>query len=132
PTGAAAHRLALLALGLAAADRAVIGEDVRLAALRALRLHYLDDLRNDVTGALDDHVVTLANVLAGNLILVVQRGAGDHHAADGDRLQVGDRRQRAGAADLDGDLVQDGLRLLGGELVGDGPARGAADEAEAL
>ena len=55
-----------------------------------------------------------------------------HHAADGDRLQLGDRRQRAGAADLDRDVVEGGDRLLGRELVRGRPARRAADEAEAV
>ena len=53
-------------------------------------------------------------------------------AADIDRLEVGDRRQRAGAADLDQDVVQPRARLLGRELVGDRPARRAADEAQPL
>ena len=40
--------------------------------------------------------------------------------------QLGDRRQRAGAADLDLDLVRTCRRLLGRELVGDGPTGRAA------
>src|SRR3546814_3778489 len=118
---------AFFALRLAAADRAVVREDIGLAVLRPLLLYDLDHLGNDVAGALNDDVVALADVLARDLVLVVQGGARDHHAADGDRLQVGDRRQRAGAPDLDGDLLPDGLRLPGRELVCDGPARGAAD-----
>src|SRR3546814_2535963 len=101
---------AFFALRLAAADRAVVREDIGLAVLRPLLLYDLDHLGNDVAGALNDDVVALADVLARDLVLVVQGGARDHHAADGDRLQVGDRRQRAGAPDLDGDLLQDGLR----------------------
>ena len=61
-----------------------------------------------------------------------RRGARHHHAADIDRLEIGDRRQRAGAADLDEDAVQPRARLLGRELVGDRPARRAADEAQPL
>ena len=44
--------------------------------------------------------------------------------------QPRDRRQRAGAADLDADVLQHGHRLFRGELPGDRPARRAADEAE--
>ena len=47
-------------------------------------------------------------------------------------LQLGDRRQRAGAADLDLDRLDDRRRLFGGELVRDRPARAARDEAEPL
>ena len=53
-------------------------------------------------------------------------------AADIDRLEVGDGRQRTGAADLDEDIVQTRARLLGRELVGDRPARRAAHEAQPL
>ena len=46
-------------------------------------------------------VSPIADVLARDLVLVVQRRVRDHDAADGDRLELGDGRQRAGAADLD-------------------------------
>ena len=90
------------------------------------------DLRDDVAGALHDDGVADADVLARDLVLVVQRRVGDDDAADGDRLEPGDRRQRAGAADLDLDVAQHRRRLLGRELVRDGPARRARDEAEPL
>ena len=63
--------------------------------------HHRDHLRDHVAGALDDDGVAVADVLARDLVLVVQGGAADDDAADGDRLQLGHRRQRAGAADLD-------------------------------
>ena len=65
-----------------------------------------------------------------DLVLVVQRGVGDDDAADGDRMQLGDRRQRAGAADLDLDRLDARRRPLGGEFVRHRPARAARDEAE--
>ena len=89
-----------------------LGELVGLGALRPLVGDDADDLRDDVAGALHDHRVADAHVLARDLVLVVQRGVGDDDAADGDRLEPGDRRQRAGAADLDVDAVEDGRRLL--------------------
>src|SRR4029078_13680349 len=46
--------------------------------------------------------------------------------------ELGDRRQRAGAADLDLDIAQDGGCLLGGKFVGDGIARRTRDETKAL
>ena len=129
--GAAAHDLALLAHRMAAADRADGREFERLRVRRPLLQHHRDDLRDDVARALHDHGVADADVLARDLVLVVQRGVGDHHAAHGDGLELGDRRQRTGAADLDVDLAQHGRRLLGGEFVGDGPARRARLETEA-
>ena len=78
------------------------------------------------------HRVADAHVLARDLVLVVQGRVRDHHAADGDRLEPRDRRQRAGAPDLDVDGLEDGARLLGRELARDRPARGARDEAEPL
>ena len=83
------------------------GKLVRLRALRALVEHDADDLRDDVAGALHDHGVADADVLARDLVLVVQRRVRHDDAADGHRLELGDRRQRAGAADLDVDVAQD-------------------------
>ena len=130
--GAAAHHLAFLAHGVGAADRAFVGELVFGAAALAVGVDHADDLRDHVAGALHDHLVADAHVLARDLVLVVQRGVRHHHAADGDRLQLGDRGERAGAADLDRDVVEGGDRLLGREFVRDRPARRAADEAEAV
>ena len=67
-----------------------------------------------------------------DLVAVVERDVGDDDAADADRLQPPDRRQLAGAADLDVDRLERGFGLLGGELVGEPPARRAGDEAEPL
>ena len=53
-------------------------------------------------------------------------------AADADRLELADRGERAGAADLDLDIPQHGHGALGRELVRDRPARGARHETEAL
>ncbi len=67
-----------------------------------------------------------------DVVLVVQRRVLHDDAADADRLELADRRQRAGAADLDLDVLEHGRRLLGRELVRDRPARRARDEAEPL
>ncbi len=116
--------------GKAAADRAVIRGDERLGTGGAALGHHRDDLRDHVAGALQHHGVADAHILAGDLVLVVQRRARDQHAADIDRRQPRHRGQRAGAADLDVDVFQHGGGLLGGEFPGDRPARLAADEAQ--
>ena len=61
----------------------------------------------------------------------MERGVLDHDAADGDRLEPRDRRQRTGTADLDVDGFENRGRLLGRKLVGNRPARAARAEAEA-
>ena len=78
----------------------ILRKHVRLRAGRPLVEHDLENLRDDVAGALHHHRVADAHVLARDLVLVVQGGVGDDDAADGHRLELGDRRQRAGAADL--------------------------------
>ena len=118
-----------------------VGEDIGLRILGPAREIDVDDLRDDVAGALHRHrvadpeILALADRLAVgadalDVVLVVERGVGDDHAADGDRLEARHRCQRPGAADLDVDAAKDGLRLLGGELVGDRPARAPRHEAE--
>ncbi len=111
---------------------AVGGKGVGLGAFGALVQHHLDDLRDHVAGALQDHGVAHADVLARDLIGIVQGGVLDHHPAHGHRAQARHRRDRPGAADLDVDGVQHGAGPLGRELAGDGPARRAGDEAEPL
>ena len=121
----------LLHLGLERTG-ALRGEVELLGLLRPLLRHVAQHLRDHVAGALHDHHVADAHVQPLDLVGIVQGGARHHDAADIDRLEIGDRRQRAGAADLDDDAVQPRARLLGRELVGDRPARRAAHEAQPL
>ena len=65
-----------------------------------------DDLRDHVAGPLHDHEVALADVLAVDVLLVVERRGRDGDAADLHRLELGPRVQRARAADPDVDLAQ--------------------------
>ncbi len=110
----------------------VFGKLVGFGAWRALVEHDLDDLRDDVAGPLHHDRVADPHVLAGDLVLVVQRRVRDDDAADGDGPELGDRRQRAGAPDLDLDRLQHRRRPLGRELVRHRPAGRARDEAEPL
>ena len=107
-------------------------ENIGLRAGRPLVQHDREDLRNDVAGALHDDRVADAHVLARDLVLVVQGGVGDDDAADRHGLELGDRRQRAGASDLDLDRLDDRRRLFGGKLMRGRPARRARHEAEPL
>ncbi len=78
------------------------------------------------------HGVADADIEPGDLVGIVQRRVLHHDAAHRHRLELGDRRERAGAADLNFDVAHDRGRLLGGEFVRDRPARGARHEAEPL
>src|SRR5579883_2213433 len=91
--GAAANRLAGLAHGEALANRAFLGEHVGLGAARPLLRHDAHDLRDDVARTLHDHGIADPHVLAGDLVLVVERRPLDDHATDSDRLQHSYRRQ---------------------------------------
>src|SRR5450432_4482929 len=123
--------------------RAFLREAIGFCVAGPLVEHDVDDLRDDVAGALDDDgvadpdVAALAQLLAVaadalDVILIVQRDVLHDDAADPDRLELADRRERAGAADLDLDIPEHGDGALGGELVRDRPAWRARHEAEAL
>ena len=99
---------------------------------RALAREGANDLRDDVAGLLEHDVVPDPDVLPSDLVEVVERRPRDRRAGDLGRLQVGDRRQRSGPADVRDDVLDDGLDLLGRELEGDRPARGTAHHAEPL
>ena len=103
---------------------------IRLGAARPLIGDDAEHLRNDVAGALDGHRVADADIVALDLFFVVQGRVLHHDAAHRHRLELGDRGERAGAADLDLDVLDDGGRLLGGEFVRDRPARSARHEAK--
>ena len=112
--------------------RAVGRECEGLGARRPLFQDHADDLRDHVAGALQDHRVADPDVLARDLVGVVQGGVDHHHAAHRHRLQPRHRRDRPGAAHLDVDGLQDRAGLLGRELPCDGPAWRARDEAQTL
>ena len=96
---------------------------------RASREHDREDLGDDLAGLLDAHRVAFADVLAGDLGGVVQGRAGDGRTREEDRLQFGDRRDHAGAADLHADRAQGGLGLVGREFERHGPVRELARRA---
>ena len=91
---------------------------------------HFDDSGNDLAGLLDEDGVADADVLALDFLLVVERGAGNGAARDGDGSEFGDGGEGACAADLDGDVEEAGLGALGFVFVGDCPARGLGGRAE--
>ena len=67
-----------------------------------------------------------------DLFGIVQRGALDDRTGQQNRLQIGYGRNRSGPSDLKIDRQQPSQRLLGLELVGDGPTRRLGRIAEAV
>ena len=92
----------------------------------------MQDLRDHLTGALDDDHIPLADVAFGDIVRVVEGGIADRHAADAHRLQVGGWRQAAGPANIDDDALQSCHCFRGRILVGDGPAWSIADGPQPL
>src|SRR5690606_22950742 len=120
---------ALLADQLRTANRTFGGHRPRQRASGTMRLDHAHDLGNHVAGAAHDDGVALAHVQACDLVGVVQGGIGDGDAGDLYRFQTRDRRDRAGAPDLDLDRAQHGGLFLRRILVRQRPARRARDEA---
>ena len=81
-------------------------------------------VRDDFACLLDHHHVAHADVLALDLLGVVQARPADDRAGQLDGLQVGHRRDRPGLADLHADARHAGCGLVLLELVGDDPPRG--------
>src|SRR3546814_14890611 len=88
----------LLGDRFAAADGAMVGEDIGCARLVAGEI--LDDLRDHVACALDDDAVAGAHAAAANLVAVVGRDVRTHHAAPGDGGEEPDGGEVAGAGCL--------------------------------
>ena len=128
--GAVGGGVVLAARDGAVADGAGLRELPGLGRVGAFAGHVGDDLRDHLAGAAHDDDVALADVLAVDVVEVVQRGALDGDAADADGGEHGVGVERAGAADADRDPFELGRGLLRGELPGDGPARFAADRAQ--
>ena len=75
-----------------------------------------DDLRDHVAGTHDDHVVAEAQVLAREVLLVVQRRELHGHAADVDRLEHGERVQVAELAEVPLDASSFVTVVVGGNF----------------
>src|SRR3569832_1017249 len=122
--------------------RALLRKMKFFRALGPLVDHDIDHLRNAVAGALDHDRVADPDIAplpqflalvadALDVIFVVQRHVLHDDATDADRLELADRRERAGASDLDLDIAQHRHGARGREFVRNAPARGARDEAKA-
>src|SRR5690606_33217288 len=77
-----------LPYGVARAGRAHGGEIEGLRVRRSFLQHDAHDLRDYIACALHDDRIADADVLALDLVLVVERCVGDHDAPNGDRLKL--------------------------------------------
>ncbi len=132
PAGAARHGLVGAGARPPTRNRAARRHREPARAGRALLWKHAHHLGDHVAGAPHDHRVADPDVLAPQLVLVVQRRVGHGDAAHEHRLEPRHRRQRAGAPDLDLDAEHLRRRLLGRELVRDREARRARHEAQPL
>ncbi len=90
----------------------------------------LQDLRNNITGFVDNHRVANANIFAGDFVGVVERGMLNGAAGHDDRFENGDRVGRAGPTDTQNDVLDGGRGFFGGILVGDSSPGRLADGAQ--
>ena len=89
-----------------------------------------NNLRDHVARALNDDDVPFADLLAVDVLFVVQRGPRDGDPADLDRLQHRPGIERARTPDADRDLVQPRRRSHRGPLESARPARTLVERAE--
>ena len=82
-----------------------------------------DDLRDDVSSALDDDAVAGADVFAVDVLFIVEGCLRDGDASDDHGFEYGVGVYGAGAAYVGPDFKEIGDGLFGWELVGGGPTR---------
>ena len=85
-------------------------------------------LRNHIARPAYDHPVTGTQILAPDLVFVMQGGIADRCSPDKYGLQTRDRRQRAGTPDLYFNGEQASQCFFGGELVRNRVARRTSDK----
>ena len=130
----APHRIALFAHRIRSAFGTSRGKDIGRGSLRPLAQVYIGHFWDHISRAVNLHPVAHANILAaandlalavtpGDVILIMQRGIADHHAAHRDRRQPCDGAQRAGAPNLNVDRLQPCPGQFGGKLMRNRPTR---------
>ena len=113
-----------------AAGRTRFWKRERHGSGRARITHHAHNLGYHIARALDDYRVANADILARNLIGIMQGGIAHAHATNRDLLQFGNRRKRTCAPHLNVDILQHGCRLLRRKFMCDRPARRARYKAQ--
>ena len=120
--GAAQRSAVLVPHHLRAADRAALRQCVGLCVRRPLVRHHRHDLGNDLPRLANQYCVADADILLGDIVLIVQGGIGHGGTRQTHRLQLRLWRHHTGTAHLHHDVPQHRLLRLRRVLVGDGPA----------
>ena len=120
----------LIIIDRCAADRAELRELIRHGIQRTPILLDADDLGDDLARLAHGNNVAHARVELSDKIAVMQRRAGDRRTGKPHRLEHGVRREHAGAADRDDDVLQERLLDLGRILVRRRPSREFRGRAE--
>src|SRR3989440_93346 len=132
PAGTTRHRLPLHTQHLRAAHRTGVRQLHGYGIRRTLVRDDADHFGDHIARTAHHHRVADPHVLAVHFADVVQGDVAHRHTADEHRGEARHRRERAGPADLKLDSLHDRECLVGGKLVGDGPAWRPRQEAEAL
>ena len=91
-----------------------------------------DDLRDDVSGALDDDAVASPDVFAVDVVFIVEGCLRNGDASDDDGFEHGVGVDGAGAAYVGADFKEVGDGLFGWEFVGGRPSGVSANGSEAV
>jgi hypothetical protein len=83
-----------------------------------------EDGGDDLSCFFDINVISHTDVLAGDLLKVMQGGARNGGTAEKNGIEFGDGGDDPAATNLKSDSVEAGFGLFGGVFVSDGPARG--------
>ena len=128
--GAARHRLVLGVVYVGAADWAAVRHRKAPLFAGSLAGHRPDHSRNDVAGARDQNDIADADIVALDVVDVMERGALHRDAADLHRFENGIWVEGSGASDADDDIAQLRTCLARLEFERDRPTRVAGDHAE--
>ena len=120
---AAAHGLVRVAHHRSLAHRAGPGKHKGAGVGRPLFQDDFEDLGDDIPTLFQHDGVPRPDVLAADLVLVVQGGALDGGAGQGHRVEQAHRGDGAGPAHLQADLAEDRAGPAGPELIGHLAAR---------
>ena len=132
PAGTTTHGLIFFSNSMSPAHRASMRKDKFLRFDRTFFQDHADNLRNHVSGALDNHRIADTNIFALNFIFIVKSGVRDDNAADIYGFQIGNRRECSGTSDLNANIVDFGKSLFGGKFMSNRPTWRARQKTEPI
>ena len=131
PAAAACDHPVTLVDNIGSAYRTLLWELKWFGAIGSSLLDHRQDLGDDIAGPAQDHGIAFPGIQPVDLVAIVQGGIGHRDAAHEYRRQPRHRCDGPGAPHLDLDAFQHRHFLLGGQLVGQCPARRPGGMSEA-